>query len=66
MRRPGGVTAWVPHKQMEVEAGPAAASSQGASVSSAPRPKRTRHSSLDLEQGMEVVLWNPHAFDMLR
>lgn len=61
VRRPGGLTAWVPDKQLAVEGGSAGPGAQGSD-----RPTRTRHASLDLEQGMEVVLWNPNAFNSLR
>ncbi|KAK7071859.1 hypothetical protein SK128_015634 [Halocaridina rubra] len=54
VRRPGGVTAWVPDKLAE----------EGQNNGTQPkneRPLRTRHASLDLEQGMEVVLWNSNS-----
>ncbi|XP_042229714.1 uncharacterized protein LOC121871453 [Homarus americanus] len=57
VRRPGGVTAWVPDKL---------ANEVGESRANGERPLRTRHASLDLEQGMEVVLWNPNVFSATR
>ncbi|XP_068203181.1 uncharacterized protein Culd isoform X2 [Palaemon carinicauda] len=54
VRRPGGVTAWVPDKHVDESNG----------QNNQPkfdRPLRTRHASLDLERGMEVVLWNSNS-----
>nr|XP_053631036.1 uncharacterized protein LOC128687571 isoform X3 [Cherax quadricarinatus]XP_053631037.1 uncharacterized protein LOC128687571 isoform X3 [Cherax quadricarinatus] len=52
VRRPGGITAWVPDK-LATEGG----------TQEGQQPLRTRHASLDLEQGMEVVLWNPNTLN---
>ncbi|KAK8384396.1 hypothetical protein O3P69_009302 [Scylla paramamosain] len=57
VRRPGGVTAWVPDKGDE---GSSTASTQAWTPSG--RPTRTRHASLDLERGVEVVLWDANGF----
>lgn len=65
VRRPGGVTAWVPDKMTEGNAaagGGAAGQGGRAGQGGGDRPLRTRHASLDLEQGMEVVLWNASGF----
>ncbi|KAK3851504.1 hypothetical protein Pcinc_041854 [Petrolisthes cinctipes] len=63
VRRPGGVTAWVPDKMTEGGGGGGGAGGGGGMGQAATvgqgwgdRPLRTRHASLDLEQGMEVVL----------
>ncbi|XP_076056388.1 uncharacterized protein LOC143034340 [Oratosquilla oratoria] len=58
VRRPGGVTAWVPDLPKVSQTG-----SDGTGTGS--RPLRTRHASLDLENGVEVVLWNPNAMDSM-
>ncbi|KAK4288284.1 hypothetical protein Pmani_038680 [Petrolisthes manimaculis] len=60
VRRPGGVTAWVPDKL--TEGGGAGMGQTTANQGGGDRPLRTRHASLDLEQGMEVVLWNASGF----
>ncbi|XP_071518249.1 LOW QUALITY PROTEIN: uncharacterized protein Culd [Panulirus ornatus] len=59
VRRPGGVTAWVPDKLANEGSG-------GERQQTNERPLRTRHASLDLERGMEVVLWNPNNFSPAR
>ncbi|XP_045137658.1 uncharacterized protein LOC123519965 [Portunus trituberculatus] len=60
VRRPGGVTAWVPDKGDE-------GGSSGNTQTWTPdgRPTRTRHASLDLERGVEVVLWDANGFPRL-
>ncbi|KAK3849614.1 hypothetical protein Pcinc_043640, partial [Petrolisthes cinctipes] len=70
VRRPGGVTAWVPDKMTEGGGGGGGGAGGGGGMGQAAtvgqgwgdRPLRTRHASLDLEQGMEVVLWNASGF----
>ncbi|XP_064085881.1 LOW QUALITY PROTEIN: uncharacterized protein LOC135201001 [Macrobrachium nipponense] len=54
VRRPGGLTAWVPDKLVD-------GGSESNNQPKSDRPVRTRHASLDLERGMEVVLWNSNS-----
>ncbi|XP_050689525.1 uncharacterized protein LOC126981911 [Eriocheir sinensis] len=59
VRRPGGVTAWVPDKSVEGVGGMGGGAEHTTPTG---RPQRTRHASLDLERGVEVVLWDANGY----
>ena len=70
MRRPGGITAWVPDNPKE-EAPSSDNQPQGHGVTgfqrnASSRTLRTRHASLDMDNDIEVVIWDPKARNSLR